>query len=56
MHCWKLIMKHKFCIKAEKQRADLAREIEELSERLEEAGGATSAQVSIIIIIINSIL
>lgn len=30
---------------AEKQRADLAREIEELSERLEEQGGATSAQV-----------
>lgn len=33
--------------KAEKQRADLAREIEELSERLEEAGGATSAQIEL---------
>lgn len=35
-------------MQAEKQRADLAREIEELSERLEEAGGATSAQVRIL--------
>ena len=33
--------------KAEKQRADLAREIEELSERLEESGGATSAQIEL---------
>ncbi|CAL1296901.1 unnamed protein product [Larinioides sclopetarius] len=33
--------------KAEKQRAELAREIGELSERLEEAGGATSAQVEL---------
>lgn len=33
--------------KAEKQRADLAREIEEMSERLEEAGGATSAQIEL---------
>ena len=33
--------------KAEKQRADLAREIEELSERLEEAGGATSSQIEL---------
>uniref|UniRef100_A0A3B4YIN7 Myosin-7 n=1 Tax=Seriola lalandi dorsalis TaxID=1841481 RepID=A0A3B4YIN7_SERLL len=31
--------------KVEKQRADLARELEEISERLEEAGGATSAQI-----------
>lgn len=31
--------------KIEKQRSDVARELEELSERLEEAGGATSAQV-----------
>ncbi|KAH0624969.1 hypothetical protein JD844_032932 [Phrynosoma platyrhinos] len=31
--------------KVEKQRSDLARELEELSERLEEAGGATSAQL-----------
>lgn len=29
----------------EKQRADLARELEEISERLEEAGGATVAQI-----------
>ncbi|KAH6942300.1 hypothetical protein HPB50_003324 [Hyalomma asiaticum] len=34
-------------LQAEKQRADLAREIEELSERLEESGGATSAQVEL---------
>lgn len=32
---------------AEKQRADLAREIEELSERLEESGGATSSQIEL---------
>lgn len=31
--------------KVEKQRGDVARELEELSERLEEAGGATSAQI-----------
>lgn len=31
--------------KVEKQRADLARELEEISERLEEAGGATVAQI-----------
>ena len=31
--------------KVEKQRADLSRELEEISERLEEAGGATSAQI-----------
>uniref|UniRef100_A0A8C4TSQ1 Myosin heavy chain, fast skeletal muscle n=1 Tax=Erpetoichthys calabaricus TaxID=27687 RepID=A0A8C4TSQ1_ERPCA len=31
--------------KIEKQRADLSRELEEISERLEEAGGATSAQI-----------
>ena len=31
--------------KVEKQRADLARELEEISERLEEAGGATTAQI-----------
>ncbi|GAB1296248.1 Myosin-4 [Apodemus speciosus] len=31
--------------KAEKQRSDLSRELEEISERLEEAGGATSAQI-----------
>merc|ERR1712098_447205 len=31
--------------KVEKQRADLSRELEEISGRLEEAGGATSAQI-----------
>uniref|UniRef100_A0A674DRJ9 Myosin-7 n=1 Tax=Salmo trutta TaxID=8032 RepID=A0A674DRJ9_SALTR len=31
--------------KVEKQRADLARELEEISERLEEAGGATVVQI-----------
>lgn len=31
--------------KVEKQRGEVARELEELSERLEEAGGATSAQI-----------
>ncbi|XP_041834755.1 myosin, heavy chain 7B, cardiac muscle, beta a isoform X2 [Melanotaenia boesemani] len=34
-------------VKVEKQRGDVARELEELSERLEEAGGATSAQIEI---------
>lgn len=29
----------------EKQRAELSRELEEISERLEEAGGATAAQI-----------
>lgn len=32
---------------AEQQRANLARELEELGERLEEAGGATSAQIEL---------
>lgn len=31
--------------KVEKQRSDLSRELEELSDRLEEAGGATAAQI-----------
>lgn len=31
--------------KVEKQRSDLSRELDEISERLEEAGGATTAQV-----------
>ncbi|XP_010005720.1 PREDICTED: myosin-3-like [Chaetura pelagica] len=31
--------------KTEKQRVDLSRELEEISERLEEAGGATAAQI-----------
>jgi len=31
----------------EQQRGDVARELEELSERLEEAGGATSAQIEV---------
>ena len=33
--------------KASKQRADLAREMEELGERLEEAGGQTSTQIEL---------
>merc|ERR550519_554831 len=33
--------------KAERQRSDLAREIEQLGERLDEAGGATSAQIEL---------
>merc|ERR1712055_302410 len=33
--------------KAERQRSDLAREIEQLGERLDEAGGATVAQVEL---------
>ena len=33
--------------KAEKQRAELSRELDELSERLEEAGGANSAQLDL---------
>ncbi|XP_040566496.1 myosin-4 [Lepeophtheirus salmonis] len=33
--------------KAERQRGDMARELEELSERLIEAGGATSAQIEL---------
>ncbi|GLD70093.1 myosin-6-like protein [Lates japonicus] len=31
--------------KVEKQRADLSRELEEISERLEEAGGAIASQI-----------
>ncbi len=31
--------------KSDKQRADISRELEELSERLEETGGATAAQI-----------
>ena len=33
--------------KAERQRSDLAREMEELTERIEEASGATQAQVEL---------
>jgi len=33
--------------KAERQRSDLAREIEQLGERLDEAGGATGAQIEL---------
>ena len=33
--------------KAERQRSDLAREIEQLGERLDEAGGATHAQIEL---------
>lgn len=32
-------------LQVEKQRSDLSRDLEDLSDRLEEAGGATSAQV-----------
>lgn len=32
-------------LKSDKQRSDVSRELEELSERLEEAGGATAAQI-----------
>ena len=35
-----------FQLQVEKQRAELTRELDELSERLDEAGGATAAQVS----------
>ena len=31
--------------KVEKQRSELSRELDDLSERLDEAGGATAAQV-----------
>ncbi len=34
-----------FVVQAEKQRAELARELEELGERVDEQGGATQAQV-----------
>lgn len=33
-------------LQVEKQRAEVTRELEDLSERLDEAGGATSAQVN----------
>merc|ERR1719225_1152424 len=33
--------------KAERQRSDLARELDQLGERLNEAGGATAAQVEL---------
>ena len=36
-----------FRAKSEKQKSDLARELEELHERLEEAGGATAAQLEL---------
>lgn len=35
------------CPQTEKQRADLNRELEELSERLDDAGGATAAQLEL---------
>lgn len=37
---------HSLLPQVEKQRSDLSRDLEDLSDRLEEAGGATSAQVS----------
>ena len=36
-----------FRAKSEKQKSDLARELEELHDRLEEAGGLTSAQMEL---------
>lgn len=33
--------------KAERQRNDMARELEELGEKLEEAGGASAAQIAL---------
>lgn len=36
---------HSLLPQVEKQRSDLSRDLEDLSDRLEEAGGATSAQV-----------
>lgn len=36
---------HLISLQVEKQRSDLSRDLEDLSDRLEEAGGATSAQV-----------
>lgn len=33
------------CPQVEKQRADLSRELDDLTDRLEEAGGATASQV-----------
>lgn len=38
-------VEHAARAKVEKQRSDLSRELEEISERLEEAGGATTAQI-----------
>lgn len=35
-----------FILQVEKQRADLSRELDELTDRLEEAGGITATQVS----------
>lgn len=35
------------CVKVEKQRAELQRELDELSQRLDEAGGATQAQIEV---------
>ncbi len=34
-------------VKAEKQRAELSREMDELQEKLEESGGATNAQIDL---------
>uniref|UniRef100_A0A8D3DHL6 Myosin motor domain-containing protein n=1 Tax=Scophthalmus maximus TaxID=52904 RepID=A0A8D3DHL6_SCOMX len=40
-----ILTKRQSRAKVEKQRADLSRELEEISERLEEAGGATASQI-----------
>lgn len=42
-HAW--LPCHSISPQVEKQRSDLSRDLEDLSDRLEEAGGATSAQV-----------
>jgi len=42
--------------KADKHKTDLQRELDELSEKLDEAGGATQAQVCFIIIRDNQLL
>ena len=34
-------------VKAEKQRSELSREMDELQEKLEESGGATNAQIDL---------
>lgn len=42
-----MIIKHWLLWKVEKQRAELQRELDELSQRLDEAGGATQAQIEV---------
>ena len=42
-----LILFSFFVLQVEKQRNELTRELEDLTERLEEAGGATAAQIEV---------